>query len=110
MLIYGTKTGVELSSLGIPVIVAGEAWVRGKGVTRDASSPEEYFRILDDLPLGRRLDEATTRRARMYAYHFFFRRMIPLPFVQAAEGKPVPFTVEIDGLSDLLPGKHRGWT
>jgi hypothetical protein len=67
VLIYGTKTGVELSAYGIPVIVAGEAWVRGKGITRDATSPEEYFRILDELPLGRRLDEATTRRARMYA-------------------------------------------
>jgi len=108
VLIYGTKTGVELSSRGIPVIVAGEAWVRGKGITRDASSPEEYFRILDGLPLGYRLDEATVRRARMYAYHFFFRRMIPLPFVRHAEGKSVPFTIEIDGLRDLLPGKHEG--
>ena len=68
-LIYGTKTGVELS-LGIPVVVAGEAWVRGKGVTLNASSPREYFRILDRLPLGRQLDEDTVRRARMYAYHF----------------------------------------
>ena len=108
VLIYGTKTGVELSSRGIPVIVAGEAWVRDKGITRDASSPEEYFRILDGLPLGRRLDGATMRRARMYAYHFFFRRMIPLPFMQVAHDKAVPFTVEIDGLRDLLPGKHRG--
>ena len=108
VLIYATKTGVELSARGIPVIVAGEAWVRGKGVTHDASSPEEYFRILDGLPLGRRLDEATMRRARMYAYHFFLRRMIPLPFMQVAKDKPVPFTVEIDGLRDLLPGKHQG--
>jgi hypothetical protein len=108
VLIYGTKTGVELSSRGTPVIVAGEAWVRGKGITRDASSPEEYFSILDELPWGDRLDEATIRRARMYAYHFFFRRMIPLPFVRQVEEQSAPFTLEIEGLRDLLPGEHEG--
>ena len=70
-IIYGTKTGVELSSMGIPVIVAGEAWIRNKGITIDASSPGEYFKILDQLPLKDRLDEITRKKARMYAYHFF---------------------------------------
>ena len=50
VLIYGTKTGVELTSLGIPVIVAGEAWIRGKGITTDVRSPEHYREILDSLP------------------------------------------------------------
>lgn len=108
VLIYGTKTGVELSSRGIPVVVAGEAWVRGKGITLDASSEVEYFRILDGLPLGHRLDEDTVRRARMYAYHFFYRRMIPLPFVAPAGGGRLSFSLEIDGLDDLMPGRHPG--
>ena len=56
VIIYGTKTGVELTSRGIPVIVAGEAWIRNKGLTCDASSPEEYFRILDGLPFPAGLD------------------------------------------------------
>jgi hypothetical protein len=108
VLIYGTKTGVELTSMGIPVIVAGEAWVRGKGMTQDANSPEEYFRILDQLPSGRRLDEATIRRARMYAYHFFFRRMVPLPMRKSPEGAPGPFLPRIENLHELLPGRHLG--
>ncbi|MFY9941872.1 MAG: hypothetical protein WAK57_06835, partial [Desulfobacterales bacterium] len=80
VIIYGTKTGVELTSVGIPVIVAGEAWIRNKGITLDAASRQAYFDMLAQLPLGRRLDAATTQRARKYAYHFFFRRMIPLAF------------------------------
>ena len=28
VLIYGTKAGVELTSFGVPVVVAGEAWIR----------------------------------------------------------------------------------
>ncbi len=108
VLIYGTKTGVELSAVGIPVIVAGEAWVRGKGLTRDANSAEEYFRILDELPVGRRLDEVTTQRARKYAYHFFFRRMIPLPFMRLVEGVPGPYTVAAHSLRELMPGQDLG--
>ena len=75
-LIYGTKTGVELTSMGIPTIVAGEAWIRGKGVTVDVNSPENYEMELFKLPYGRRLPKDTQERALKYAYHFFFRRMI----------------------------------
>jgi hypothetical protein len=106
-LIYGTKMGVELTSMGIPVIVAGEAWIRNKGLTLDAKSVEEYFQFCDRLPLPHRLDRETTQRARQYAYHFFFRRMIPLEFTTAAknlsEYKLKPFNVE-----DLMPGKSLG--
>ena len=45
VIIYGTKTGVELASMGIPTIVAGEAWIRNKGITRDAATAEQYFRF-----------------------------------------------------------------
>ncbi len=107
VIIYGTKTGVELSSLGVPVIVAGEAWIRNKGITLDARTADEYYQILDRLALGYRLDEATTRRARQYAYHFFFRRMIPLECVEPHQGWP-PYQVQISSLDDLLPGKLAG--
>ena len=80
VIIFGTKTGVELTSMGIPVIVAGEAWIRNKGITLDAGSIKEYFDLLAGLPLSTRLDDATIERARKYAFHFFFRRMIPLEF------------------------------
>lgn len=107
VIIYGTKTGVELSAVGVPVIVAGEAWIRGKGVTLDASSAEEYLATLDRLPLGTRLDEETVERARKYAYHFFFRRMIPLGFVEPTGGDPV-FSVTVESLDELLPGRDPG--
>lgn len=108
VLIYGTKTGVELASMGIPVIVAGEAWIRNKGVTRDAASAEDYFRILDSLPVGRRMDPAMLQRARKYAYHFFFRRMVPLGMLETQESLSLPYQVKIKGLDDLGPGKDPG--
>jgi len=108
VIIYGTKTGVELTSFGIPVIVAGEAWIRNKGLTLDASSEADYLKILDSLPVGRRLDEDTTQRARKYAYHFFFRRMIPLPFLKYRDDQWPPFMVKLKSLDELGEGRFPG--
>jgi len=107
VIIYGTKMGVELTSLGIPVVVAGEAWIRNKGLTRDASSPAEYFRLLDQLPLPAPLDPGQLANARRYAYHFFFNRMIPLPFVEPTAGTSL-YRLKLSTLRHLLPGKSDG--
>jgi hypothetical protein len=102
-IIYGTKMGVELTSVGIPVVVAGEAWIRNKGITYDASSPREYFDILARLPFPGRLGASQLARARRYAYHFFFNRMIPLPFIEPKAGFPV-YRLKLDRIEQLLPG------
>jgi capsule polysaccharide export protein KpsC/LpsZ len=108
VLIYGTKTGVELACSGIPLIVAGEAWIRNKGLTRDAGSPEEYRKLLSTLPLGSRHDAASQLRARRYAYHFFFRRMIPIEAVKPSTGTWPPFRIAINHLSELAEGVDPG--
>jgi hypothetical protein len=107
VIIYGTKTGVELSSMGIPIIVAGEAWIRNKGITRDAASQQEYFAMLDELPLSTGLDETTLTRARQYAYHFFFRRMIPLNVLRENKDWP-PYAVPPLRLNELRPEQDIG--
>jgi hypothetical protein len=99
--------GVELTSVGLPVIVAGEAWIRNKGITLDASSPEEYFRLLAQLPFPERLSPSQLARARRYAYHFFFNRMIPLPFIEPKAGYPI-YRLKLERLQQLLPGASQG--
>src|SRR6202012_2301549 len=81
VIIYNTKTGVEVTAMGVPTIVAGEAWIRGKGISRDVSEEQDYYRLLDTLPWRARMSPQEQARAQRYAYHFFFRRMIPLPFI-----------------------------
>jgi hypothetical protein len=104
VLIYGTKTGVELTTAGIPVIVGGEAWIRGKGVTDDAQTREGYFQLLDRLPYRRRLDSEKIARAKKYAYHFFFRRMVPVPFLEPRpHGSWPPFQLQLERLEELGP-------
>ena len=107
VVIYGTKTGVELAARGIPVIVAGEAWIRGKGISLDASTRADYFDLLDRLPLTATLDPATVERARRYAYHFFFRRMIPVEAVTPRKGW-LPYELGISSVEECLPGRSAG--
>ena len=106
-IIYGTKMGVELTSAGQPVIVAGEAWIRNKGLTLDTSSSEDYFKLLDRLPLATPLAPDQVARARRYAYHFFFRRMIPVSFVEPQAGYPV-YRLNLDSIEALGRGKSPG--
>jgi len=76
-------------------------------LTHDASSPEEYIRILDQLPFPQGLGPELLARARRYAYHFFFNRMIPLPFVEPKAGYPI-YRLKLERLQQLLPGQSTG--
>jgi hypothetical protein len=105
VLIYGTKTGVELAPFGKPVIVAADAWIRGKGLTHDVSTRTEYAQLLDGIDRISELDGDTIVRARRYAYYFFFRRMIPITNL---EPNRADVALAIRGLEDVMPGQDPG--
>lgn len=107
VVIYGTKMGVELTPMGIPVIVAGEAWIRNKGLTIDIRSGEHYRATLDQLPFENAREDFDVERSRRYAYHFFFRRMIPLPFLQQNDTSAM-FGVHVSNANELAPGRWPG--
>ena len=106
VIIYATKTGIELAARGIPVIVAGESWLRGKEIGFDCDDAEAYERQLASLPFGKRLNAKCAARAQAYAYHFFFRRMISLPGLRAASIQGSPYEIEPQNLDGFAPGAN----
>ena len=106
-IIYATKAGIELLTMGIPVVAAGEAWVRGKGMAVEAASEAGYYAILDRLPETDLDINMAKERARLYAYHFFFRRMIPLAAAEPVTGWP-PYRLAVPSLAALEPGADPG--
>jgi hypothetical protein len=103
-LIYGARVGVELVMLGTPVIVAGEAFMRDKGISYDPATREEYFSLLSQGASLARPDDEVRARARKWYYHYFFRMMMPFPLCEderAAKRTRLTF----DSLKDLLPGR-----
>lgn len=106
-LIYNTKMGVELAARGMPVIVAGDAWIRGKGFSSDASSPADYFALLEKAVRMPRLDDRQITLARRYAYHFFFRRCMPIDCLDTEQGWPLCGLVG-DAATRSRPGGDSG--
>ena len=72
----------------------------------DPATVAAYFELLEQLPLEKKLDEARIERARRYAYHFFFRRMIPLDFITKTNRKH--YEVKLDSLAQLNSGNFEG--
>lgn len=81
-LIYGTKMGVELAIMKIPVIVAGETFNRGKGFTFDIETKEEYFRLLTNLD-GLEVADDMQMKAKQFFYYFYYQKMMDFDLIKA---------------------------
>lgn len=77
-LIYASKSGLEMLAKNKPVIVAGEAWIKNKGLCEQPNDRDEYIEILARAcasPLSIKRDIEKSLR---YAHYFFFRRTIQI--------------------------------
>jgi hypothetical protein len=106
VLIYGTKTGVELAPYGMPVVVGGEAWIKNKGIAIEPGTRDEYLETLRGLPQLQPLSPERIERAKRYAHHYFFRRMIPLRSLDPEGGYPPKLRIQT--VEELLPGRDAG--
>ena len=107
-LVYGTTTAIEIAATGTPVVVAADAWIRNKGISYDINSREEYTALLERLTQLGPMSAETLERAKRYAYHFFFRRMIKVNALGWDERGELRPKLNVDSLADLLPGHDPG--
>lgn len=109
VLIYATTAGIELAGVGYPVIVAGEAWVRDKGFTFDASTPADYKDLLNKLPFASsKIEDDKFVLAQKYAYHHYFRRMITFEMLDPQNSDTIPYVIKPVGINGFLPGADIG--
>ena len=81
-IIFGTKTGLEVASSGIPLLIAGEAWSRGKGIGMEPTNKKEYFEILQKFGANHLDLPRDKERALAVAYHYFFERLFPIKSIE----------------------------
>lgn len=102
--VYGSQFGLELVCRGVPVLVASECFYRAKGFTWDIRSQAEYTGLLRSLDTIRPMEETLRQRARTYAYHYYFRRLAPFPFITSQNWSDLK-DINIQSLEQLLPGR-----
>ncbi|MBL8101635.1 MAG: hypothetical protein JNM02_03820 [Anaerolineales bacterium] len=82
-LAYTTTVGLETAMNGRPVISCGQTHYRGRGITLDPNTWDEYYsvleKVLNDIP-SQRLSEKQIEFAWNYAYRFFFEYPRPFPW------------------------------
>lgn len=82
-LAYTTTVGLETAMNGRPVISCGQTHYRGRGITLDPNTWDEYYatleNVLSDIP-AHQMNEKQTEFAWNYAYRFFFEYPRPFPW------------------------------
>ena len=82
-LAYTTTVGLETAMNGRPVISCGQTHYRGRGITIDPNTWDEYYAILEkvlgDIP-SHQMNEKQIEFAWNYAYRFFFEYPRPFPW------------------------------
>lgn len=101
-LIYATKMGVEISPLGIPVIVCGEAWIKNKGLTLDVASRDHYIEVLngiENVVNSFHYNQISLK----YAFYFFHDVMMRFDFYKEVNAKELE-----SNLRELIKGILEG--
>ncbi len=82
-LAYTTTVGLETAMNGRPVISCGQTHYRGRGITIDPNTWDEYYatleKVLGDIS-AHQMDEKQVEFAWNYAYRFFFEYPRPFPW------------------------------
>lgn len=80
-LIFNGTLGLELATLGIPVLVVADVvHYKNAGVSYDIESLEEYLNLLENPARLVSFARAKKELAEKYAYFYFFKSMIRIPF------------------------------
>lgn len=88
-IIFATKAGIELATKGKPVVVAGEAWLKNKGIAIEPTTKNEYFETLAKLARNEiNLPENYEEKALRFAYYYFFERMIEVSSIKPIKRYP----------------------
>lgn len=79
-LTYDGTIGLELALLGFPVLAVAETHYRDTGVVKRIKSLDEYFKLLEDPAELIAFGKSHIELARKYAYFYFFKLMVRIPF------------------------------
>lgn len=100
IIVYTSTLGLECAMAGRLAHIAGDTHYRNKGFTREISTPDELWAVLDSgPPYQRTIEPEWVSLARRYAYIWRFRHPVEMPFYDT-EAK----AFDLSDLRELGPG------
>ena len=72
-----SQAGLEMLSMGKPVVVAGKAFYAGKGLTHDVPSAAVYPAVLAEALREPQFTEAQREGVEKLLYHMIFEQLVP---------------------------------
>ncbi len=88
ILVYSSKISIEIATLGKPVIVSGEGWIKNKNITHDIKSVNEYEKYLDkNVSLLNKKSKKNKMKSLKFAYFYFFKKMFKFNNIQYFKNK-----------------------
>lgn len=88
ILVYSSKISIEMATLGKPVIVSGEAWIKNKGITHDVKSAKDYELFLNKN-VHQLIEKSKKNKIKSlkFAYYYFFKKMFKFNNIQYFKNK-----------------------
>lgn len=110
LLVHTTTVGIEFAAKGIPVITTATSPYSNFGFTLDPKTKPEYFLQIKNILSGRvRPELLPSKKTIDLAYKFilfyFYHYYTKIDLLDYRVGKAI--TMNIVGIDDLLPGKHK---
>jgi capsule polysaccharide export protein KpsC/LpsZ len=106
-LIFATKAGLELAVKGVPLVIAGESWLRGHGFSNDPVSQKQYFELLEKFKSGVQKLQVDKEAALNFAHYFFFEKSITVNSVSSINRYPYLRPKITNNWSNSDPGLMR---
>lgn len=88
LLVYSSKISIEIATLGKPVIMSGEGWIKNKNIIHEAKSAKEYKKYLDkNIKFLNKKSKKNKLGSLKFAYFYFFKKMFKINNIQYFRNK-----------------------
>jgi len=92
-LTFNGTIGLELATQGVPVLVVGNSHYKDAGVVYKVNTLKEYLSLLDDPQELISFAKTNIKLAKKYAYFYFFKSMIQIPFYRKDKWSTIDWRV-----------------
>lgn len=95
-IVFNGSVGLEMASVGIPVLAAANVHYKDAGVVYEADTLKDYLSLLNNPDKLISFAKDNAEQAKKYAYFYFFKSMIRIPFYKDDKWSTIDWNIVKD--------------